>query len=355
MSVQTLLDIKTEPVTTRRLSTRVLFSGDEEGTPVLFIHGNITSATWWEEIMIDLPPQYRGVAADQRGFGEADISKKVDATRGLAQLADDNLALLDQLGYEKAHIVGNSLGGSILWWMLVAAPSRFLSATVVAPGSPFGFGGTKDLAGTPCFDDFAGSGAGLSKNPEVVRLVREGYRGIENMMGLRFALRTMVYKPPFVPEREEDLLSAALSIHVGDQDWPGDVEPSVNWPYFAPGRYGIVNALSSKYAFEIEELLRIDPKPDILWIRGSDDKAVADNAASDPANLGALGFLPDYPGAEVYPPQPMIGQTRAVLDQYESRSGSYQEIIMEDTAHVPFIEKREEFNRLLHQHLRKNN
>ncbi len=35
------------------------------------------------------------------------------------------------------------------------------SLVLVNPVSPYGFGGTKDLEGTPCFGDFAGSGGGL--------------------------------------------------------------------------------------------------------------------------------------------------------------------------------------------------
>jgi pimeloyl-ACP methyl ester carboxylesterase len=46
---------------------------------VLFIHGNFSSATWWEETMVKLPPQYRAIAPDQRGFGGADPAGRVTA------------------------------------------------------------------------------------------------------------------------------------------------------------------------------------------------------------------------------------------------------------------------------------
>jgi pimeloyl-ACP methyl ester carboxylesterase len=353
MSINTLPGITAKIITTERITTRVLFSGPADGIPVLFLHGNVTTATWWEEVMITLPDGFRGIAPDQRGYGAADPDKKIDATRGMSDHAEDALSLLDHLGYEKAHIVGNSMGGSILWWMLIKAPQRFLTATVVDPGSPFGFGGTKDEKGTPCFEDYAGSGAALSSNPEVIRLIKEGYRGAENEFGLRFVLRTAVYRPPFIPEREEDLLTAALSVHLGEKAYPGDTVPSPNWPYFSAGRWGAINALSGKYAFDIERLITVQPKPDILWIRGRDDLVVADGAASCPAVLGAMGLLPDYPGPEVYPPQPMIGQTRYALEQYAADDGAYEEIVIDETAHVPFIEKLEEFNQYLHSHLDK--
>jgi pimeloyl-ACP methyl ester carboxylesterase len=353
MTIDTLSGITAETITSDRITTRVLFSGPEDGVPVLFLHGNLSSATWWEEVMVTLPAGFRGIAPDQRGFGDAEFSKKINATRGLADFADDALALLDTLGYARAHFVGNSLGGSVVWWVLKSASARVTTATLVAPGSPFGFGGTMDIEGAPCYDDFSGSGAGLSSNPEVVRLVSEGYRGSDNPMSIRMALRTLVYRPPFVPEREEDLLSSALSIHVGEQDWPGDFVPSPNWPHFAPGRWGAANALSTKYAFEMEDFLSIEPKPYILWIRGDEDKAVADGAASDPAVLGALGLIPNYPGPHEYPPQPMIAQTRAVLDKYAQAGGVYEEVVIAETGHVPFIEKLDEFNEIFHGAIQK--
>src|SRR5215470_19612743 len=93
MTVPTLAGITAKTITTPRLTTRVLFSGADDGIPVLFIHGNASSATYWEEVMLALPSGYRGIAPDQRGYGDADRSKKIDATRGLRDLSDDAAAL----------------------------------------------------------------------------------------------------------------------------------------------------------------------------------------------------------------------------------------------------------------------
>lgn len=350
MTIATLPGITAEMIATERLNTRVLFSGPAAGTPVLFLHGNTFSANWWEETMLALPAGFRGIAPDQRGFGEADPAQKIDATRGMGDLADDALALLDRLGLGRVHLVGNSMGGSVVWRLLIDEPQRFLTITVVAPGSPFGFGGVKGEDGRPIWPDFAGSGGGLVSEP-VIAAVKAGDRSLDNPLGLRNALRILVYKPPFLPEREEDLLSAALSIHVGPQDWPGDKEPSPHWPFIAPGRWGPANALSPKYADPVEKLIDAQPKPPILWVRGSDDKAVSDNAASDPGTLGAIGFVPGWPGMDVYPPQPMVSQTRAVLEKYAAAGGRYQEVVIQDAGHVPFIDKPDEFNAVFRAHL----
>lgn len=348
MPVPTLPGIRAETVTTARLTTRLLSFGDPSGIPILFLHGNASSATFWEEIMLGVPPGFRALAPDQRAYGDADPAQKIDATRGMADLSDDAAALLDHLGIQQAHIVGHSLGGSVVWQMLMDYPERFLTAGVVCPGSPYGYCGTKDLDGTPCYDDFAGSGGGIV-NAAFAQRMKDGDRSADNPQSApRIVMNNFYWKPPFVPTREEDLLSSLLSAHVGGEDYPGDFVPSPNWPNVAPGNFGPSNGLSPKYNRQVERLYAIDPKPPILWIRGSHDQIISDQSLFDVGTLGALGVIPGYPGAEVYPSQPMVGQTRAVLDRYQAAGGQYSEIVMEDTGHTPFVEKPDEFNRHFH-------
>ena len=149
MNTETIPGITAETVTTDRLSTRVLFSGPEDGIPVLFIHGNFSSATWWEETMVSLPPEYRAIAPDLRGFGGSDPAVKVNAQIGMRDFVDDAVALVNHLGYDRFHLVGNSLGGLVVWWMMADESERLISATLAGPGSPYGFGATKDAQGTP--------------------------------------------------------------------------------------------------------------------------------------------------------------------------------------------------------------
>lgn len=352
MNIPTLEGLTPKTITTSRLTTRVLFSGPEDGIPVLFLHGNVSSATWWEESLVALPAGYRGIAPDQRGFGEADIAKKIDATRGMGDLADDAIALLDHLDIERAHIVGNSLGGMVVWRLMADFPNRFLSVTLVDTGSPYGFSGTKDEIGTPCYPDFAGSGGGLS-NPELIQRMVDGDRSLDSQFSPRAAIRNLLVKPPFIPAREEELLSSLLSTHIGEQDVPGDSTPSPNWPFMAPGLWGATNATSPKYAVDVDKLIAAEPKLDVLWIRGADDLVVSDTAASDPGFLGKMGLIPQWPGDEVFPAQPMLAQIRAALKKYAAAGGRYQEIVIEDAGHLPFIEKPDEFNAAFHPHIKK--
>lgn len=350
MPIPTMEGITAKTITTPRITTRVLFSGADDGVPVLFLHGNVSSATWWEETMVALPAAYRGIAPDQRGFGDAELEKKIDATNGMGDLADDAIALLDHLGIEKAHIVGNSLGGMVVWRMMADYPERFLSVTLVDTGSPYGFGGTKDVDGTPCFDDFVGSGGGLS-NPELIKRIKENDTSMDSPFSPRSAIRTLLVKPPFIPAREDELVASLNSTHIGEQDVPGDAVQSTNWPFMAPGKWGATNATSPKYAVRVADILEAAPKHKVLWVRGADDMVVSESAASDPGFLGRAGLIPGWPGEDVFPPQPMVGQTRAVLEKYAKAGGSYEEVVIADAGHLPFIEKPEEFNQAFHAHI----
>jgi pimeloyl-ACP methyl ester carboxylesterase len=354
MSVAILEGITARTVTTRRLTTRVLFAGPDTGIPVLFIHGNFSSATWWEETMVRLPAGYRAIAPDQRGFGAADPAAKVDATRGMRDFVEDALALMDHLGHDRFHLVGNSLGGVVAWWMMADAPRRLLSVTLPGPGSPFGFGGTRDAGGTPTNDDFAGSGGGLL-NPVLIQGILDGDRGTEALFSPRNVLRALVWGPSFIPEREDVLLDAMFQVHISDKDLPGDKEASPNWPFVRPGKWGPTNAMSPKYVGDlVARILATDHKVGVLWIYGAEDVAVSNSAASDPGTWGPTGRLDGYPGPDGYPPQPMMEQIRKILKDYAQRGGSYEEVAVPGSGHVPFMSHPDEFDRAFHAHLRQS-
>src|SRR5512135_1273929 len=245
-TVPTLAGITSNMIDTPRLKTHVLFSGPETGTPVLFVHGNASSATYWEEIMLKLPRAYRGIAPDLRGYGDTE-DKLIDATRGYGDFVDDLLALAQALGLDHYHAVGHSLGGTVVFNLVPAAGRSILSATVVDPGSPYGFGGTKDVNGTPCYDDFAGSGGGVV-NPDFPKLIAAQDRSTDNPQASpRVVMNAFYWKPPFKSAREEDLLSSLLTAKIGPDKYPGDMVPSANWPNVAPGTWGAINASSPKY------------------------------------------------------------------------------------------------------------
>jgi len=338
-TVPTLPGITSKMVPTSRINTHILFSAPDDGIPVVFIHGNFSAATYYEETMLAMPDKYRCIAPDLRGYGDTE-DKLVDATCGARDWADDLKALSDALGDKPGHLVGWSMGAGAVLQFLLDYPDLVASVTLISPVSPYGFGGTKGLEGTPCYDDFAGSGGG-TVNPEFVKRIKDGDRSTDDPNCPRNVINTFYYKGEFKAAREEAFLDAAMLEKMGDDRYPGDLTPSANWPNVAPGQWGPINAGSPKY-FNVSGITHLTKKPPILWVRGDGDQIVSDTSFFDFGTLGKMDFVPGWPGADVFPPQPMVSQTRAVLDQYKANGGAYTELVL-DAGHSPHIEKPEAF------------
>jgi pimeloyl-ACP methyl ester carboxylesterase len=130
------------------------------------------------------------------------------------------------------------------------------------------------------------------------------------------------------------------------------MSPSPNWPNIAPGDRGVLNTMAPG-RMHLERIVEVLPKPSILWVRGADDQIVSDQSFFDFGTLGKLGFVPGWPGEDVCPPQQMVTQTRAVLERYQSRGGSYREVVIADAGHSPHIEQPERFREALFAHLQR--
>ncbi len=81
-----------------------------EGDPLVFIHG--LSGSWqnWLENVPHFAARHRVIAMDLPGFGSSEMPREKITISRYAACVD---ALLDQLGIERASIVGNSMGGFI--------------------------------------------------------------------------------------------------------------------------------------------------------------------------------------------------------------------------------------------------
>ncbi len=348
-----LSGVRSRMVATPRLTQHVYECGPADAPPVVFVHGNASSARFYEEMMASLP-DWHVIAPDLRGYGASE-ARPADATRGVRDFADDLSALVATLGIERFHLVGWSLGGNIAMQYTIDHPRRVMSLTLQATGSPFGYGCTHGAGGTPNFPDFAGSGAGLI-SPEVVARYQAKDDTADSPFAARSALRALIVKPTFhfAPEREDMLVEQMLMMAIGDQFYPGDSVPSANWPFRGPGVWGANNGLSPKYLNQ-SALAEIAPKPPILWGRGADDLMVSDAAMVDPGALGQMGIIPGWPGADVYPPQPMLQQIRALLERYATAGGTYREVVLSDCGHAPLMEHPTEFTAIVTNHWRASN
>jgi pimeloyl-ACP methyl ester carboxylesterase len=322
-------------IQTSRLTTHYVESGPEDGVPVVLVHGNLSTGRFFEHLFEGAPARYRLIAPDMRGFGDSE-SLPIDATRGLADWADDTQALIEALGLEPpVHLVGWSTGGAAIAAFALDRPVA--SLTFIDPVGPYGYGGTH-ADGTPCFEDWAGTG-GAAGAPEFVARLAAGDRSEDGATAPLNVLRTAYWSPSHrePEEREQMLLTELLKSVTGDDGYPGDATGSEHWPGFAPGTRGILNALSGKHC-SWAGIVDLDPKPPILWTHGSDDIVVADGSPWEIGTLGQLGVVPDWPGEHVFPPQPMVSQIRAVLERYRDAGGRAEMETFEGSGHFPPID-----------------
>jgi pimeloyl-ACP methyl ester carboxylesterase len=341
-------------IDTDRLTMACVESGPEDGTPVVMIHGNLATGRFFEHVMDAGSDGYRFIAPDMRGFGDTEAAA-IDATRGLRDWADDTHALVEALGIEApVHLVGWSTGGGAAAYYAIDRPEAVASLTLIDPVSPYGFGSTKDLEGTPCNDDFAGSGGG-GVVPEFVERLTNKDRTEESPLSPRNVINSSYWSAEHrePKEREDMLLEEVFKTMIGDGGYPGDLTISENWPGVAPGKSGILNALSGKYC-NWSGIVDIEPKPPILWTHGTADVVISDNSGWDMGVLGGMGLVPDWPGPDVHPPQPMVGQIRAVLEKYGSGGGSVRIEMIDGAGHGPHFDHAEEWNRIFFEFLADN-
>jgi pimeloyl-ACP methyl ester carboxylesterase len=341
--------LQPEFVKTDRLGMHCWVCGPEDGTPFLFVHGNLVSGRWFDDVARRLPDDVRVVAPDLRGFGGTD-ALPVDATRGLRDWSDDVAGLVDTLGWRgsgRVHIAGWSLGGGIVEQYAVERADDLASVTLLAPISPYGFGSTRDADGRAVYDDFAGSGGG-AVNPDFSRRVAEKDTSERDPASSpRVIMRTFFYDGSNAPEADEEtLLEEFLKTVCSDDNYPGTVRPSEHWPGMAPGDRGGQNAMSPKYC-DTSAFAGIDPKPPVLWIWGTKDPVVSDTSAFDFGVLGEGGVVPGWPGADTFPAQPQVAQTRALLRRYAENGGSYREVPLDGVGHGAIIERPDEVAALL--------
>ncbi|WP_214321272.1 alpha/beta fold hydrolase [Nonomuraea sediminis] len=104
------------------------------GEPLLLLPGQANSHHWWDGVRDDFETRYRTITFDYRGTGGSDKPDVPYSTRGFAE---DALAVLDDLGVERAHVYGTSMGGRVAQWLAADHPDR-VGALVLGCTSPGG-------------------------------------------------------------------------------------------------------------------------------------------------------------------------------------------------------------------------
>ncbi|GAA4038373.1 alpha/beta fold hydrolase [Nonomuraea soli] len=112
--------------------TRSLRAGPENGQAVVFLHG---TSGHLEAFVRNLRPHaqagYRCHAIDMLGHG---YTGKPDHPYEIPRYADHLRTYLDACGIDRAHLVGESLGGWVAAWLASEHPDRVLSLQLIAAG-----------------------------------------------------------------------------------------------------------------------------------------------------------------------------------------------------------------------------
>ena len=98
------------------------------GPPVVLLHEGIADSRMWLHQLPVLEPEFTVVRIDLRGFGRSPHAS------GRFSPVDDVVSVLDELGLERATVVGASFGGRVALELAGARPERVERLVLVAPG-----------------------------------------------------------------------------------------------------------------------------------------------------------------------------------------------------------------------------
>jgi pimeloyl-ACP methyl ester carboxylesterase len=99
-------------------------AGPEDGEVVLLLHGfPQTSWSWRHQLQALGDAGYRAVAPDQRGYSPGARPEEVERY-AIPALVGDVIAIADELGAHRFHLVGHDWGAAVAWQVAGRHPDR---------------------------------------------------------------------------------------------------------------------------------------------------------------------------------------------------------------------------------------
>ncbi len=125
-------DFKHIKVNTGEVTIHAWVGGEGEEA-ILLLHGHPESHLMWHKVAEDLKKDYTVVIPDMRGYGESSKphGEADHSTYSKRVMANDQIYLMEQLGYQQFHIAGHDRGGRVCHRMLIDHPDKVKSAVMV--------------------------------------------------------------------------------------------------------------------------------------------------------------------------------------------------------------------------------
>jgi 3-oxoadipate enol-lactonase len=156
------------------------------GTPVLFIQGIGVAGSGWSTQTEGLKDAFTCLSFDNRGLG---ASMPCSGPITVEAMAEDALALMDQLQWTSAHVVGHSMGGPIAVQLALNHPERVRSLSLMCT--------------------FARGSDGAKLTPWVLWMTLRTRLGTKRMR--RRAFLEMLYPPEYLATLDQNAQDALAS------------------------------------------------------------------------------------------------------------------------------------------------
>ena len=224
--------------------------GDSKEALVL-LHGNTSSAIFFEPLFSKLPDGVRVIAPDLRGFGSSSYKQKIETLNDFAQ---DLKLFLEALGLSCMSLLGWSLGGNIAMEFAASYPEMVSNLILLSSGSPKGYPVfKKDEKGQPIIPEVYETKEALALDPvQVLPLLNVFNQKDAQMLAsiYDFAIYTGSKKPD--PKQNLKWMQSAVNQrNLVDVDW-------------ALAHYNISNE-PNFYGMGNNKLKNINTKTLIIW------------------------------------------------------------------------------------------
>lgn len=109
------------PLMTASDGCRVYYEMRGSGPPVALIPGLGGDGRFWEPVAARLEDRFRLLLVDHRGAGRSD---RPEGLYTIERVARDVVEIMDEAGWERAHLVGHSTGGAVVQTIALDSPAR---------------------------------------------------------------------------------------------------------------------------------------------------------------------------------------------------------------------------------------